>query len=122
MLGAVVKLVYTTDLKSVAARHAGSIPARSTINLINGCVGKLVTPGDCKSSALVHCWFKSNLIHQLMSRSSRGLGHHPFTVTTPVRIWYGTPYRNTLGIVSSNVITLPAVLVCFYMADYLAFV
>ena len=26
-----------------------------------------------------------------MSRSSRGLGHHPFTVTTPVRIWYGTP-------------------------------
>jgi hypothetical protein len=27
----------------------------------------------------------------IMSRSSRGLGHHPFTVTTPVRIWYGTP-------------------------------
>ena len=29
-----------------------------------------------------------------MSRSSRGLGHHPFTVTTPVRIWYGTPLIN----------------------------
>ena len=32
-----------------------------------------------------------------MSRSSRGLGHHPFTVTTPVRIWYGTPLINHMA-------------------------
>ena len=31
-----------------------------------------------------------------MSRSSRGQGHHPFTVITPVRIWYGTPLINRM--------------------------
>ena len=31
-----------------------------------------------------------------MSRSSRGLGYRPFTAITPVRIRYGTPYKNTL--------------------------
>ena len=31
-----------------------------------GVVGKLVTPVDCKSAALVHCWFKSNRLHQNM--------------------------------------------------------
>ena len=32
-----------------------------------------------------------------MSRSSRGQGHHPFTVITPVRIWYGTPLINNMA-------------------------
>ena len=29
-----------------------------------GDVGKLVTPGDCKSSALWHYWFNSSRLHQ----------------------------------------------------------
>ena len=37
-----------------------------------------------------------------MSRSSRGLGHHPFTVTTPVRIWYGTPLIISMTKISIN--------------------
>ena len=31
---------------------------------IYGVVGKLVTPVDCKSAALVHYWFKSSRLHQ----------------------------------------------------------
>ena len=33
------------------------------LHQVNGCVGKLVTPEDCKSSASQHCWFDSNRIH-----------------------------------------------------------
>ena len=40
--------------------------------LLNGCVGKLVTPGDCKSPVLRHCWFDSNRIHQNLVCSYRG--------------------------------------------------
>jgi len=38
---------------------------RKRVLTINGVVGKLVSPVDCKSAALVHCWFKSNRLHQI---------------------------------------------------------
>ena len=56
-----------------------------------GVVGKLVTPVDCKSAAPVHCWFKSNRLHQTTSRWTSGLGHHPFKVTRRVRFPYAIP-------------------------------
>ena len=38
----------------------------------HGCVGKLVTPVDCKSAAAKHCWFNSSRIHQICEISSVG--------------------------------------------------
>ena len=37
----------------------------------NGVVGKLVTPVDCKSAALVHCWFNSSRLHQVLKPEVR---------------------------------------------------
>ena len=47
----------------------GSTPVPSTIF---GDVGKLVTPVDCKSAALVHCVFDSHRLHQILARSYKG--------------------------------------------------
>ena len=37
---------------------------------IDGVVGKLVTPPDCKFEASGNCWFKSNLLHHKMTKKS----------------------------------------------------
>ena len=39
---------------------------------------------------------------QVLTLSSRGLGHHPFTVSTGVRIPVGSPSFVALGFVVSN--------------------
>ena len=59
------KIWADSDNGSTVALQAsgrGSIPRRSTKY---GVVGKLVTPGDCKSPVLWHCWFKSNRLHHI---------------------------------------------------------
>ena len=50
-------------------------------------VGGSIPPGST-SFRLVAC---TGFFHGLASPSSRGLGHHPFTVRTGVRIPVGTP-------------------------------
>ena len=60
---------------TVTVEEWGSLPPKAAIY---GCVGKLVTPGDCKSSASRHYLFDSSHIHQYLSKvlsgCIRGLG------------------------------------------------
>jgi hypothetical protein len=42
-----------------------SVLIHTFLRVCFGVVGKLVSPVDCKSAALVHCWFKSNRLHQI---------------------------------------------------------
>ena len=41
--------------------------------------------------------FESLTLCQILLHSSRGLGHRPFTATTPVRIRYGVPSNGVLA-------------------------
>jgi hypothetical protein len=54
-----------------------------------GVVGKLVTPVDCKSAALVHCWFDPNRLHQVIRSDSISVSiphcHCGETGSIPVR-------------------------------------
>ena len=47
-------------------------------------VGGSIPPGSTRFSPVIDCFRR-------LSPSSRGLGHHPFTVRTGVRIPVGTP-------------------------------
>ena len=40
---------------------------------------------------LWHDWFDPSILHQVIQLSSRGLGHHPFTVSTGVQIPLAVP-------------------------------
>ena len=60
-------IVYRFRTLAFHVSKTGSIPVPSTIY---GCVGKLVTPVDCKSAALWHYLFDSDHLHQIWPVSS----------------------------------------------------
>ncbi len=53
------------------------------------------------STTVSNHWLKQFNRVQVMTLSSRGLGHHPFTVSTGVRIPVGSPSFVALGFVVS---------------------
>ena len=72
---------------------SGSIPLTSTIVSRNEFYNSKL---NCQNSRL-NC----KISVQVMTLSSRGLGHHPFTVSTGVRIPVGSPSFVALGFVVS---------------------
>jgi len=67
---------------------SGSIPLTSTTNLLHH---ESASPGVHHQQSFQQQMFHRSTAVSASSRSSRGLGHYPFTVVTGVRIPYGTP-------------------------------
>ncbi len=68
---------------------------------------RLPPPLSCTGTSA--CSNKAKQLGQVLSPSSRGLGHHPFTVSTGVRIPVGTPVTPLFTLVKRGFVFLSLV-------------